>query len=111
MVADVGFPAAIVGQLHAEADRDAARAPALGGLADDPLAIGEGGVPEGRRTGLEVDVVRDRQLGDAPLQGCRGVGVDRDIAVRRQVRVEVRVERQVPRLAIGHLSGAPPAAP
>ena len=49
----------------------------------------------GRRAGLEVDVVGDRDLGDPALDGLRGVDVDRDVAVGREVRVEVGVERQV----------------
>jgi hypothetical protein len=49
-------------------------------------------------------VVGDGQLGDAALHGLRGEDVDRHVAVRRQVGVQVRVERQVARLAVdrGH---------
>ncbi len=97
--------APIVGELHAEPDRHALRSPALGGLADDAFPVLERGVSERRSSWLEVHVVRDRKLGDASLEGGRRVEVDRDVAVGRQVRVEVGVERQVPRLTIDHLWG------
>ena len=95
VIADLGLVAAVVGDLDAEPDRDAARAPALGGLADDPLAGRERDEVEGRCARFEVDVIGDRDLGDPPLDGLRRVDVDRDVAVRREVRVEVAVERQV----------------
>ncbi len=101
VVADVGFPFPVVGQLDPEPDADALRCPALGGVADDPFAVGERRVAEGRGARLEVDVVGDRDLGDPALDGGRRVGVDRDAAVGREVRVQVGVERQVACLAIG----------
>ena len=69
------------------------------------FAIGERRVGEGRRTRFEVDVIGDRQLGDAPLEGGGGVDVDRDVAVWREVGMEVCVERQVAR------PGDPSSAP
>ena len=95
MIADRGLVAVVVRDLDAEPDRDAARAPALGGLADDPLAGRERDEVEGGRARVEVDVIGDRDLGDAALDGLGGVGVDRDIAVGREVGMEVAVERQV----------------
>ena len=89
------LPAAVVGQLDPETDRDAVRGPALGRLADDPLPVVERRVRVGRRAGLEVDVIGDRELGDPALERRRGVDVDRDVAVGREVGVEMRVERQV----------------
>ncbi len=71
VVADVRLPGAVVGQLDTEADQDALRPPALGRAADDPLAVLERRVAEGRRPRLEVDVVRDRDLGDAALERRR----------------------------------------
>ena len=82
VVADVGLPSAVVRQLDAEPDRDAAIGPALGGLADDPLALLERRESVGRRAGLEVDMVGDRDLGDAPLDGLCRERVDRHVAVR-----------------------------
>ena len=60
---------ALVGQLDTEPDRQAVRRPALGRLADDALALVERREVVGRRAGLEVDVVGDRDLGDAALDG------------------------------------------
>jgi hypothetical protein len=101
VVADVGLPGPVVGQFDAEPDRTpwgpSAR-PHLG----RPLAIREGRVGEGLGARLEVDVVGDGDLGDATLERGRSVDVDGDVAVGRQVRVHVRVERQVARLAVGH---------
>ena len=102
VVPDVRFPAAVVGQLHAEPDRHALRPPTFRRATDDPLPIGERRIAEGLRSGLEVHVIGDRQFPDAPLQSCLGVDIDGGVAVRRQVRMQVRVERQVARLAIGH---------
>ncbi len=102
MVADVAFPRSVVGELDAEADLDALRTPSFGSAADDPFAVLERRERERRRARLEIDVVGDRDLGDPALECGRRVVVDRDVAVGRQVRVDVGVERQVARLAIGH---------
>ena len=69
--------------------------PALGCAAHDPLAVVVAAVLEGRVAWVEVDVVGDRDLGNATLHGERRVDVDRDGAVRRLVGVEVGVEREV----------------
>ena len=68
VLADVGFPRAVVGEFDAEADLDALRSPAFGGATDDPLAVLERREREGRRSRLEVDVVGDGDLGDPPLE-------------------------------------------
>jgi hypothetical protein len=47
-------------------------------------------------------VIRDRDLVDAALERLLGVRVDRHVAVRGQVRVQMRVKRKVARLAIDH---------
>ena len=109
MLADVGLPRSVVGQLDPEADLDALRTPSFGGAADDPLAVLERREREGRRAGLEIDVVGDRDLGDPALERRRRVVVDRDVAVGRQVRVDVGVERQVACLSIGHRASEPSA--
>ena len=100
---DVRLPRPVVGQLDTEPDRHALRPPALGGLPDHPLAVLERGVPERRRAGLEVDVIGDRELGDPAFERGCGVDVDHDVAVGREVRVEVGVERQVARLTVDHV--------
>src|SRR4029079_1950657 len=101
MPADVVLVPPVVGDLDAEPDRDAAGRPAFGRGPDDAFALGERDEVEGRRPRREVDVVRDRELGNPALGGLCGVRVDRDVAVGRQVRVEMAVERQVARLRPG----------
>src|SRR4029078_4350258 len=98
MRADVVLVPPVVGDLDAEPDRDAAGRPAFGRGPDDAFALGERDEVEGRRPRRKVDVVRDRELGNPALGGLCGVRVDRDVAVGRQVRVEMAVERQVARL-------------
>ena len=95
MGANVGLPAPVVGELRAEPDDHALPRPALGGAANHALAVVVARVLEGRVARVEVDVVGDRDLGDAALDGQLRVHVDRDGAVRRLLGVEVRVEGQV----------------
>ena len=97
VIADVGLVGAVIGDLDTEPDRDPAGRPSLGGVTGDPLAVLERGVRERGRPGYEIHVVGDR--GDAALDGLGGVVVDRDVAVGRQVGVEMPVEREVERLS------------
>ena len=95
----------LVGDLDAEPDGDPERRPALGGLADGPLAVAVVG-PVVRVGRVEVDVVGDRQLARSVARDGRGgVRVDRDVAVGRPVGVEMGVERQVARLGIERAIG------
>ena len=94
MLADVLLVLAVVRELAPEPDGDAI-APALGRLADHPFARLERDEVDGCRSGDEVDVVGDGQFGDATLHGQRGVHVDRHVAVRREIRVEMRVEGKI----------------
>ena len=84
-------------------------------LADDAFTQLERGGAIRRRARLEVDVIGDRDLVDAAFERLLGIRVDRHVAVRRQVGMEVRVERKVSRLAIDHRCApvpmcAPPGA-
>ncbi len=108
VLADVRLPRAVVGELDAEPDRDALRTPALRGVADDPLAVGEGRIAERRSPGLEVEVIGDRQLADAEVDRLLRVDVDRDVAVGRQVGVEMGVQREAAAAAV---LGHPPMRP
>ena len=76
-----------------------------------PSAPGPEREPIGRGARVEVDVIGDRQLGDPALDGGGRVDVDRDVAVGREVRVEVGVERQVARLADPRLGSAGSVTP
>ena len=93
VVAQIRLVAAVVGELHAKADRDAARRPSIGGVANDRLALRERGCAVRRRARFEIDVVGDGQLVDPAFERLFGVRVDPDIAVRRQVAMKVRVKR------------------
>jgi hypothetical protein len=115
VLAEIGLEPAVVRQLDAEADGETARTPPFGGLTDDPLALLERRRGIGRRARLEVDVVGDGDLVDAAFQRLLSVRVDRHVAVRRQVRMQVRIERKVACLAINHrprprTSRTPPGA-
>src|SRR5579862_574942 len=79
-------PARVPGHLDPEPDRHAAWPPALGGLADDALAIRIRHVAPGRVAPVEVDVVGDRDLGQALLDRQRSVDIDRDPRVERERR-------------------------
>ena len=108
MIADLGRVPRVPGDLDAEADGHAPLGPALGPVADDALALLEGGLAVAGRAGREVDVIGDRQLRDAPLDGQSGVVVEWYGAVVRQVRVDVRIQRQIARSAIDRRHLAPP---
>ena len=73
--------------------------PGRTGFVGHALPIFECGERERRRTGHKVDVVGYGDLGDAALDGLRRVGVDRNVGVRREVGVDMGVERQVARLS------------
>ncbi len=92
---DLGLPLRLVRHLDAEADVEPAVRPARGGVADLALARRERRERVGGGARVEVEVVGDGDLGDAPFDRRGAVGVDRRVAVGREVRVEVRVERQV----------------
>ena len=92
---DLGLEPRLVGDLDAETYAKPAVRPARGGIPHLPLALGERGEGIGLVARVEVHVVGDRDLRDPPRHGRRAVDVDGDVAVGREVRVEVRVERQV----------------
>ncbi len=107
VLADVRLPRAVVRELDAEPDRHALGTPALGRVTDLALALLVGGVRVGGLTGLEVEVVRDGDLGDTAFDRLAGVLVDVGRRIGRQVRVQVCVEREVARLSIGgHRAGS-----
>jgi hypothetical protein len=95
MGADGRLVCTLVSDLHAEADVYPPIGPPFGCLADAPLAIGEGRERVRGPAGIEVDVVGDRDLRDALRHRAGGEHVDRDVAVGREVGVEVTVERKV----------------
>ena len=80
-------------------------APAVGGVAHRAFPLLERRVLVGGGAALEVHVIRDRELGEAAGGGQGRDGIDREVAVGRQVRVHVCVEREVQDLvnARGHL--------
>jgi hypothetical protein len=105
VIADLRLESAVVRDLDPEPDGDALRRPPLARVPDGAFAIGKRDVVVGRCGGVEVDVIRDRELGDATVDCLAGVVVDRDDAVRGEARVEVAIEREVLGLAregIGH---------
>ena len=68
VVAHIRLVAPVVGELHAESDRDPARNPALGRLADDALALRKGRGAVCWRPRFEIDVVGDGQLVDPAFE-------------------------------------------
>jgi hypothetical protein len=80
--ADLRLPAAIVRELDPESDGDPIVGPSLGRFTDGTFPLGERGVAVGRCGRVEVDMVGDRDLADAPFDRLPCVDVDRYIAVR-----------------------------
>ncbi len=95
VLANLGLAVRLVADLDAEPHPKPAIRPARGRIAHLPLAGGERRVRVGRIPRVEVQVVGDRDLRDPPFDRCRAVRVDRHVAVGRQVRVEVCVQREI----------------
>ena len=93
VVADPHLVPAVIGDLGTESNGHAVRRPALGGLADRSLTDIERHEVISGCARFEIDVVGDRQLGDPALDRLGGVCVDRDVAVGREIRVEMGIER------------------
>ena len=105
--ADAGFEAAFQARLHWSADTDAGIEQAVEGILAAVRQRGDAAVLEftARFDAMAVGSVRELELPATDLRaafdGLPGVVVDRDIAVRRLVGMEVAIERQVRRLPRG----------
>ncbi len=86
VLANLVLEAALIRKLDAEPDRHPA-GPPFGCAADHPFPARVVGVLVGRRTGHEVEMVRDRDLADAKLGGLSTVELERDGRIRRELRV------------------------
>jgi hypothetical protein len=94
VMADRVFPDAFVREFDAEPDRQAQGFPAVRSFAHGATSLLERRVGVRGRARVEVDVIGDGDLRDAELDRLARVRLDAGVAIRREGRMQVGIQRQ-----------------